>query len=645
MIGKETVGQLLALCAVGAIILIGLPAGEAGADHTYPRTGIFQWGGAPADWYARFDLVDFGSTSSDLVRDIKAISPDTLVLNTVDFNAGAHLGGDMPDECRMKTSGGSDFGWYAGVDPSPDQISPNLSDVCPSHEGTPCNLWFAGYVTSRFDLEVFDGIATDGLYCGPHMSYSPPADIDLDRNEVNDFDEHGHDWVVEHWHNGVGQFLSRVREIVGPGKAILVNSGVAFDAHNDLALINGAVLEYYGCTVSWEYERGRYMNFMEISPEPHVALFSANPGGEEPNRPDDDKNYFTFMRFTLVKTMMGDGYFCYEPRCRVWGEATHYYNYYYDEFDLDIGTPTTGMLKLGDADIWVRFFDRGAAIVNISGEAATVTDEDLQALDGYGGPYHRFRGGQDPAFNNGEPFDEVELMSEAFVGYGDATYIEGDGIVLVSEPTVAVADIIIDNDNNSTSPGSEPPDLDGWTLDSEGNRNGNYSVRAAPHLEQYAFAYNRDMDGGEQVVYAPTIGLAGSYEVLEWHGSLRDGMGTAATNVPYAITHGGGAGETGTIDQTADTEQWNSLGIFEFDEGAVGNVTMTNDADGTVIADAFKFVFQAPVVETEEDVETAETAEAAEPAADMADASTDGGGEQDEGPGATSGGCGCAMIR
>lgn len=272
------------------------------------------------------------------------------------------------------------------------------------------------------------------------------------------------------------------------------------------------------------------------------------------------------------------------------------------------------------------------------------TDEDLQSLDGYDGPYHRFRGGQDPSFNNGEPFDEVELMGEAFVAYGDVTFIEGDGIVLMSEPTVSIADIIIDNDNNSTSPGSEPPDLDGWTLDNEGNRNGNYSVRAAPHLEQYAFACNRDMDGSEQVVYAPTIGMAGRYEVFEWHGSLRDGMGTAATNVPYAITHTSGAVETGTIDQSAGTGRWNSLGIFEFDEGMGGNVTITNDADGTVIADAFKFLFQAPVVEPEDDVETVENAEHAEPVADRADGAADGGGEQDEGPGATSGGCGCTMI-
>ena len=54
--------------------------------HPYPRTGIFQWGGAPAEWYAKFDLVDCYSYSSEFAQSIKAINPETWIVNTSDWN-------------------------------------------------------------------------------------------------------------------------------------------------------------------------------------------------------------------------------------------------------------------------------------------------------------------------------------------------------------------------------------------------------------------------------------------------------------------------------------------------------------------------------------------------------------------------------
>ncbi|MDZ7307933.1 MAG: hypothetical protein ONB49_12870, partial [candidate division KSB1 bacterium] len=61
-------------------------------------------------------------------------------------------------------------------------------------------------------------------------------------------------------------------------------------------------------------------------------------------------------------------------------------------------------------------------------------------------------------------------------------------------------------------------------------------------------------------------------------------------NVPYLIRHDGG--ETVVrVNQRINAGQWNSLGTFTFTRGGDHAVTITNQANGPVIADAIKFVY------------------------------------------------------
>jgi len=52
----------------------------------YPRTAIFQWGGAVAEWYARFDLVLTRRNSNGFIEQVKQINPHVLWLPMRDFN-------------------------------------------------------------------------------------------------------------------------------------------------------------------------------------------------------------------------------------------------------------------------------------------------------------------------------------------------------------------------------------------------------------------------------------------------------------------------------------------------------------------------------------------------------------------------------
>lgn len=271
-------------------------------------------------------------------------------------------------------------------------------------------------------------------------------------------------------------------------------------------------------------------------------------------------------------------------------DTEHFYFLYYDEFDVKLGYPTGAAQQLSNG-CWVRFFDGGVSIVNPTNTTQTVTAGDLSGLSGYAGPYYRFRGNQDPVWNNGWEFTSVELKSTRYI---TSQYI-GDGIILVKKPTTVVSDIIVDNAYSGTSPGSQTAVLTGFSWDQMGSTNhSNPTWNTGPrtdnneqwHRSHYAAAGS----GTATAVFRPTINVSGRYKVYEWHGWCGGGPTSMAeaSNVPCRIAHGDGTTDI-TIDQTKNLGQWNLIGTYSFTAGGNGSVTITNNANGYVIADAFKF--------------------------------------------------------
>jgi len=89
--------------------------------------------------------------------------------------------------------------------------------------------------------------------------------------------------------------------------------------------------------------------------------------------------------------------------------------------------------------------------------------------------------------------------------------------------------------------------------------------------------------------WTPSLTNAGSYEVYVWYSGSRYGNRGMAQ---YSVNHNGDP-ETIIVDQNEGSGTWVSLGVFEFDAGNSGNVTLLCDFDGgesVVIADAVKFV-------------------------------------------------------
>jgi RHS repeat-associated protein len=86
-------------------------------------------------------------------------------------------------------------------------------------------------------------------------------------------------------------------------------------------------------------------------------------------------------------------------------------------------------------------------------------------------------------------------------------------------------------------------------------------------------------------VWTPNVAQAGTYEVYaRW-----TQHSNRATDATYTVTHASGSNQI-AVDQQVNGGAWNLLGTFAFSPGSVHNVTLTDLANGYVIADAVRLV-------------------------------------------------------
>lgn len=539
----------------------------------YPRCGVQHFGNAPADWYARFDLNIVVWTSAAKAREIKRINPRSIVIwvdGLTSYGENNPFHKYIPKEWFVQGSNGSELklNWGSLLD---------MSNLCQQVNGKRYNTGHPAYLVSQIDMTAFDGVGSDWCWGRPHGT----TDIDLDRNGKNDYDEHGRAWVDEQWQAGVVAFIDNWRKEIGPDKLIWINSGQFHDW--GWANTNGVEIERQSGFVNWEFYIRQLQNFMQNARQPHILMMDVRPHGGDNNRPSNTKNYFQLARFMLTATMLGDAYMDFSPL----EAGEHHYQVYFDEFDLDVGYPTQPLQKMSNG-CFVRFFDKGVSIVNPSNRPVTLTDGDLRAMSGYAGPYYKFRGGQDPAFNSGGQFTQVNLWGGS-EQTNSGPLLLGDGIILLTEPKTVIADILVDNVEYCTSPGSEPAAFTSlWQQTVDGDLF--YSQKDRPSEGWYGHAFAQGGDGSQKATFTPTIGTAGFYEVYEWHGYVNKSQ--SSTNVPVTITYGSGQQVTKVVNQAISQGQWNSLGKYTFPAGRTGKVVIANQANGIIVADMIQFRYR-----------------------------------------------------
>ncbi len=122
--------------------------------------------------------------------------------------------------------------------------------------------------------------------------------------------------------------------------------------------------------------------------------------------------------------------------------------------------------------------------------------------------------------------------------------------------------------------------------------NGSWSTYTGSTYPKYGVdvRYKGAGTGSATATFQPNLSLTGDYEVFIWLGYLASG----ATNAPFTVQHA--AGSTTLLVNIQGTYGtggfWYSLGVFPFTAGTSGFVQLSDDADGTVLADAVRWVEQ-----------------------------------------------------
>ena len=618
-------------------------------------------GGAVQHFFARYDLIAHGgagASASALNQSIRALNPEVIILGT---SRQGVWPGSFPPECfiyrpqvpsltqaakpgdseifvtstegfpassekhRYVLLGGDEWFTYTDITPTSftgvstsgdfylqrthpvgDSLKTpirfvgfgmlqNITPFAPKVEGIPVWQYFIDkrMEPSKQDFSYFDGAFYDAF----RTFFYPddiPGGIDLDHNRVDDMTEHGLKWVNDQWADGVKKMLNYERQRlqqIHPGKPpiIALNTGAALEDYS-LEVCDGMMWEgFMRFAESWE-EMVRINRVWEAA---HQPVYTMIEDYDPEKRRAYAKNKFAYMRYGLTTALMAGAYYG-----RTFGDY-YYISLYFDEFDSDLGQPTSPPQKLASG-AWARFFDKGVAISNPTGAVITVSDAELRAATGYAGPYYRFLGGQDPKVNNGELFQSASLEGTLET---PPKYIKGDGILLFTERDTLVAEITVGNCfNNDTSPGSEKVVLTGaWTELKDpstevfdDNRNPCYSQWSDETEDGIGYAVAYSPASAAVALFTPTIGVPGYYEISEWHGWVGDvgNSGREASNVPFSIEISGVSKITGKIDQRVKAGRWNRIAVAYLPAGTGSSVRLSNSgADGAVLADAMRFRF------------------------------------------------------
>lgn len=479
-------------------------------------------------------------------------------------------------------------------------VFPNFSEWCPPVDGK--YVW--DYLAEKNLIEktdwtqhgIWDGLFHDAFYANVHLA---SHSMDMNLNGVDDYEEMGSTpdaagqyAINPHRRIYMGKWLDRELELMRQQQPSMPNL---------LSVNNGGTCEYFYDQLNGHTYEGflRWANWYYLKDD----CLKWKEENEKRNRPStmfiedyipekwshNGKDRFDKMLFGLTTALLFDCY--YGMTFGDW----YYIMLWYDEFETDLGYGIAEPFELSNG-LWARYFEKGVAVCNPTGAMQTISPSDLD-----GRIYYRLRGGQNPELNNGEPFTApMEVYGHTY-GSSDK---RGGGIIMFTEPTTAVSDIIVDNFyHNDTSPGSNPVELEGdWEryvtqgyLDLEKN-NPYWSQLGNKQVQgdfDDAYGYHAVPGGGGQAsaVWRPSIGVPGYYEIAEWHGWHGDDRNSRdeASDVPYQIVVNNQVKAEGTIDQTRDYGNWNVLGYFYLPKGQDSYVKITNRTNGWVVADAVRF--------------------------------------------------------
>lgn len=514
----------------------------------FPRIGqIYLYpAGAGDEIWKNHDMIAIRHYLSSDAQRIRKKNPDIIILGANDAIEGTPieelLGKKLPEEWYVHYANGERLPIWGGH-------LMNITEKCPEADfiygRQKFNQFVAQYLIDNTDRSCFDGSYWDSWISGLQWMGFDMDQIDFDYDGQAD----GAGTIQDSWYSGNEVMIQNQRAI--DDRLIIAHEAVK-------PYLNGNAFEFWSQVEDPPHGHtgnlGRLFDLKNNAVEPIVNYCNGEADG-------------ALFRADLTSAMLGDAFFGHDE-----GTYAHRYTYLHDEYEANLGYPAGSPEEL-ESGLWIRYFDHGAIISNISGQSKTVRSSQLN-----GGPYWRFQGSQEPNINNGDPFDANHPVN--FEGM--------DGIVLLKEERALITPIIIDNvAHNMTSIDQYPVKYSGsWEHTIRGRDY--YGLGYAWDEWGSYFAFAQPGTGNNTASYRPRIKVAGDYEVFEWHGRHDQ---QSASNAPYSIKRDGAVIGTGRIDQTGNIGQWNSIGVFSLTNGNSFEIVLSDNANGIVISDAFKFEF------------------------------------------------------
>lgn len=130
-----------------------------------------------------------------------------------------------------------------------------------------------------------------------------------------------------------------------------------------------------------------------------------------------------------------------------------------------------------------------------------------------------------------------------------------------------------------------PPEEKGWIIDSHDTNfsvlDGEWETASEPEAWNGNYFYGSSENGIGEVRWGAYLQVEGDYRLYVWIPKNIDNAGI----VEYTIYHQEGSTDI-TIDQYQPDSDWHELGLFYYDNQTPVDVTLTDNEENTVIADA-----------------------------------------------------------
>jgi hypothetical protein len=180
------------------------------------------------------------------------------------------------------------------------------------------------------DRAVWDGMLIDRADPDESWLIGNSTARTIDPNQSNTLPADGYAAFDAGWNAGLRQYESKLRQLVGPGKILFVNWGMA-----NYDLLNGNNYEGFPLDSGWSYsypwnttvfgpaQDGSYFEWMAQAQTPNLTMIETyeDDGGPDPEgdgsydnpcvKPGFVPNYRK-MRFGLATALLNDGFFSYE---------------------------------------------------------------------------------------------------------------------------------------------------------------------------------------------------------------------------------------------------------------------------------------------------------------------------------------------